>query len=73
MDMNKNVRQITFNPTSKNDGKNTCNLPELIAIPVVVEANGTGKTNNFIETAIIGTFNKKSGFCVKKWLKSMRM
>lgn len=58
MDMNKNVRQITFNPTSKNDGKNTCNLPELIAIPVVVEANGTGKTNNFIETAIIGTFNK---------------
>ena len=58
MDMNKNVRQITFNPTNKNDGKNTCNLPELIAIPVVVEANGTGKTNNFIETAIIGTFNK---------------
>ena len=58
MDMNKNVRQITFNPTSKNDGKNTCNLPELIAIPVVVEANGTGKTNNFIETAIIGAFNK---------------
>lgn len=58
MDMNKNVRQITFNPTNKNDGKNTCNLPALIAIPVVVDETGTGKTNNFIESVIIGTFNK---------------
>ena len=58
MDMNKNVRQITFNPTNKNDGKNTCNLPALIAIPVVVDETGTGKTNNFIEAVIIGTFNK---------------
>lgn len=57
MDMNKAVRQITFNPTNKNDGKNTCNLPDLIAIPVVVE-NGAGKANNFVENAIIGTFNK---------------
>lgn len=76
MDMNKNVRQITFNPTSKNDGKNTCNLPELIAIPVVVEANGTGKTNNFIETAIIGTFNKNQVLrkeMVEKYANVMEM
>lgn len=58
MDMNKNVRQITFNPTSKNDGKNTCNLPALIAIPITVNEQGTGITNNFVESVIIGTFNK---------------
>lgn len=58
MDMNKNIRQITFNPTSKNDGKNTCNLPALIAIPVVVDDAGSGKQNNFVESVIIGTFNK---------------
>jgi phage nucleotide-binding protein len=58
MDMNKSVRQITFNPTSKNDGKNTCNLPALIAIPLTVDDAGTGITNNFIEAFVIGTFNK---------------
>lgn len=58
MDMNKNVRQITFNPSSKNDGKNTCNLPTLIAIPISVNESGTGITNNFIESVVIGTFNK---------------
>ena len=58
MDMNKNVRQISFNPTSKNDGKNTCNLPALIAIPVTVDESGSGKANNFFESVVIGTFNK---------------
>lgn len=58
MDMNKSVRQITFNPTSKNDGKNTCNLPALIAIPITVNESGAGIANNFIESVVIGTFNK---------------
>jgi phage nucleotide-binding protein len=58
MDMNKNVRQISFNPTSKNDGKNTCNLPALIAIPVTVDEAGSGKQNDFITSVVIGTFNK---------------
>ena len=58
MDMNKSVRQITFNPTSKNDGKNTCNFPALIAIPITVNESGAGIANNFIESVVIGTFNK---------------
>ena len=58
MDMNKNVRQISFNPTNKNDGKNTCNLPALIAIPISVNESGQGVNNNFIESVVIGTFNK---------------
>ena len=58
MDMNKNVRQITFNPTNKNDGKNTCNLPNLIAIPDVIDKNGVATKNTFLDYAIIGQFNK---------------
>lgn len=58
MDMNKNVRQITFNPTNKNDGKNTCNLPALIAIPDVIDKNGVATKNTFLDYAIIGQFNK---------------
>lgn len=58
MDMNKNVRQITFNPTNKNDGKNTCNLPALIAIPEVIDKYGVATKNTFLDYAIIGQFNK---------------
>ena len=58
MDMNKNVRQITFNPTNKNDGKNTCNLPALIAIPDVIDKYGVATKNTFLDYAIIGQFNK---------------
>ena len=46
-------RTITFDPTSRNDGKNTCNLPERIEIPTIIDANGTPiGTNNFMSKII---------------------
>jgi len=49
-------RTITFNPTSRNDGKNTCNLPGLMNIPTVVDANGNALQNNFFQTNIINPY-----------------
>lgn len=33
-------RTITFDPTSRNDGKNTCNLPGVMEIPGIINARG---------------------------------
>jgi hypothetical protein len=40
------VRTITFDPTSRNDGKNTCNLPATMTIPTVLDNNGNPTANN---------------------------
>ena len=50
----KQRRTITFDPTSRNDGKNTCNLPGIMEIPSIVDAKGNavGK-NNFIAESVI--------------------
>lgn len=47
------TRTITFNPTSRNDGKNTCNLPGLMNIPTVVDNAGKALPNTFFQTEII--------------------
>lgn len=47
------TRTITFNPTSRNDGKNTCNLPGLMNIPTVVDNTGKSLPNTFFQTEII--------------------
>ena len=54
---NKQVRTITFDPTSRNDGKNTCNLPSVMQIPTIVDAKGnpTAK-NNFIQDQVINPY-----------------
>jgi hypothetical protein len=49
-------RTITFNPTSRNDGKNTCNLPGLMNIPTVVDAQGKALANTFFQTQIIALY-----------------
>ena len=41
----KNGRIITFNPDKYYYAKNTCNLPPVIALPVVVDENGRGTSN----------------------------
>lgn len=47
-------RTITFDPTSRNDGKNTCNLPSVMVIPTVLDRNGNpSASNNFITESII--------------------
>lgn len=47
-------RTITFDPTSRNDGKNTCNLPGLMQVPTILDRNGnpTAK-NDFITMQVI--------------------
>lgn len=47
-------RTVTFDPTSRNDGKNVCNLPSVMEVPTVLDAkaNPTAK-NNFITSQVI--------------------
>lgn len=50
----KVMRTITFDPTNRNDGKNTCNLPSVMEIPTIIDKSGkiTGN-NDFIDTQIL--------------------
>ena len=50
---------ITFDPTSRNDGKNTCSLPGVMEVPNIVDANGnvTGK-NDFISARVIAPYKE---------------
>ena len=50
-------RTITFDPTNRNDGKNTCNLPSVMEVPTIIDAKGnpTGK-NLFITERIINPY-----------------
>lgn len=50
-------RTITFDPTSRNDGKNTCNLPSVMEVPTIVDRNGNPTAKNeFITTSIINSY-----------------
>jgi hypothetical protein len=53
IEMKGTTRSITFNPTNRNDGKNTCNLPPVISIPTVVDKNGDAMQNTFFQTHIV--------------------
>lgn len=50
-------RTITFDPTSRNDGKNTCNLPSVMEVPTILDASGkpTAK-NEFIASRVISPY-----------------
>lgn len=50
----RQVRTITFDPTNRNDGKNTCNLDSVLYLPTIVDGNGnaTGR-NDFIAEKIV--------------------
>lgn len=54
METNKdqNLRTITFDPTSYNEGKNTCGLPSKMVIPSL----GDGKANDFLTTKVINPY-----------------
>lgn len=54
LEANGRKRVITFDPTSRNDGKNTCNLPSTMDIPVIVDESGnpTGNNSFFFERII---------------------
>ena len=46
-------RTITFDPTDRNDGKNTCNLPSIVELPIIVDEKGEGLPNTFLQTNVI--------------------
>lgn len=48
------TRTITFDPTNRNDGKNTCSLPAVMNIPTIIDANGNAiGANDFILKKVI--------------------
>ncbi len=50
-------RVITFDPSDRNDGKNTCNLPSQIELPNVVDAKtNTGLKNSFLTDFVISPY-----------------
>lgn len=50
-------RTLTFNPTDRNDGKNTCNLPGVMVVPTIIDANGNATApNDFIQTSILSKY-----------------
>jgi len=54
MEANGRKRTITFDPTSRNDGKNTCNLPAVMEIPVIVDETGNATApNDFMTKKVI--------------------
>lgn len=64
------MRTITFDPTQRNDGKNTCNLPSTMYVPCIIDQQGNSTNqNNFIEDKIIrpyiGMLNEKKNLSTK--------
>lgn len=54
-----NKRIITFDPTDRNDGKNTILMPARIELPVTVDGEGCGLPNTFIEDEVIRRFTAR--------------
>ena len=57
MEANGRKRTITFDPTSRSDGKNTCYMPSVVEIPTIIdEAGNVIGNNDFIEKRIIASY-----------------
>jgi hypothetical protein len=53
-------RTITFDPTSRNDGKNTCNLPSVMDIPTITDEHGNPVAdNNFLTVQVIEPYIRR--------------
>lgn len=50
-------RTISFNPCEKFYGKNTCNLPERMEIPVIIDAQGNPNGKNDFMTKVIKSYS----------------
>ncbi len=51
------MRTITFDPTSRNDGKNTCNLPSIMQIPTILNSQAQPTAPNvFIAEKVINPY-----------------
>jgi hypothetical protein len=49
-------RTLTFDPTDRNDGKNTCNLPSTMELPLSVDKDGKALKNTFLIDAVINPY-----------------
>lgn len=55
----QDARTISFAPTEQHNGKNTCNLPSLIAIDNIIGEDGLPTAeNDFFTTKIVGRFDE---------------
>lgn len=52
-------RVITFDPTDKNDGKNTINMPSTLELPTTVDQAGCATANDFISVNVIEAFRHR--------------
>lgn len=60
MEVREKKWTITFDPTDRNDGKNTCNLPSVINIPMIVDTNGNPtRKNTALQDLIITPYSKR--------------
>lgn len=52
-------RTITFDPTDYSDGKNTCNMPGVMIIPTINDANGNAiAKNDFLTKEVLGRYDE---------------
>lgn len=56
LEANGRNRMLTFDGTDRNDGKNTCCLPPLMQLPTVVDENGFGLKNTFLNDSVINPY-----------------
>lgn len=59
LEANGKNRVITFDPTDRNDGKNTCNMPSKMELDEVVDKNGNGTENTFLTTKVINAYTER--------------
>jgi hypothetical protein len=56
LEANGKKRVLTFDPSDHNDGKNTCNLPSTMELPVVVDQLGNAHPNTFLIDKVINPY-----------------
>lgn len=59
MEMNGNIRTISFTPTDRFYAKNTCNMPGVIPIPVLIDEKGELKGENKFFADVISNYHKR--------------
>lgn len=60
LEANGSKRTITFEPTSRNDGKNTCNLPPVMEIPTIIDNEGNViAENDFLEKKVFQHYRQR--------------
>lgn len=59
LEINGKSRVLTFDPTDRNDGKNTCNLPSRMELDNILDKDGNGLDNSFLTKKVINAYQEK--------------